>query len=397
MSGGQIATIAIPLLAVQQLDVGAVGMGVLAASASTAPLIFGLHAGVIADSFSRKRVMIVCHALRAILIMTVVALIWADALTLPLLSLIVLAVGALELVFFSCLTAVIPGLVPKDRLDGANSWVQGMENTAEVVGPGIAGVIIGRLGMTGALIANVATYIAAGALAATLPKESRKMPEERVHLLSGLRIIQRSHSLRGVAASSMFFNVFSGGFFALFILFLSRSVTLDAMQIGYVGSLGGAGGLAGAAVASKLIGVWGPGRILTLGYTVPGLGGLVIAAASLTDGVLRWIVAGAGLAVWSGFTVILIIAGVGIYQRSVDDSQLGRLNAAMRFLTWGVEPFGALAAGLAAAYFGVVAVLVVFAIGCACAGMFGMLWGIHRYVYPDEGEDVDAELEPRVV
>lgn len=393
MSGGQVAAIAIPLVAVDRLHAGSFGMGLLGASASFAPLVFGLHAGVVADTHSRKRIMIACHVLRAVLIAAAVALIWTDHLRMWALASIVFLIGALELFIFSALTAVVPSLVPSRHLDRANAWVQGMENTGEVVGPGLAGFVIARLGLVGALVVNLGGYLTAATIATRLPPRIHPPAEEKVHLLSGLRIIRDHRTLRGIAATSMFFNVFSGGFFALYILFLVRTLDLDAGRIGLVGMVGGLGGLLGAVLAPRLIGRLGPGRVLALGYTVPGLGGLVITTAEVAGRVPGWIVAGAGLAIWSCFVVILVVDGVGIYQRAVPDSHLGRLNSAMRFLTWGVEPLGAMAAGTFAAAFGLGPVMVTLAAGCAASGIVGACWGVHRYTHPVDAASTDDSYE----
>ena len=72
MFGDQVSSIALPLVAVLTLRAGPAQMGLLAALVWLPSLLFGLHAGVLADRFGHWRaLMIVADAGRAVLLASI--------------------------------------------------------------------------------------------------------------------------------------------------------------------------------------------------------------------------------------------------------------------------------------------------------------------------------------
>ena len=86
---------------------------------------------------------------------------------------------------------------------------------------------------------------------------------------------------------------------------------------------------------------------------------------------------GAGL-LYFGFGMLLVGFSATVYnvnqvsfrQRLCPDRLLGRMNATMRFVVWGVLPIGALLGGVLGAAFGLRTTLWVGALGQALAGIW---------------------------
>jgi hypothetical protein len=77
---------------------------------------------------------------------------------------------------------------------------------------------------------------------------------------------------------------------------------------------------------------------------------------------------------WSFCVVILLILDAALRQRLVPDAYLGRVSATSRFISWGVDPAGALIGGaLGASALGLRATLAVAAAGIALSGLWPLL------------------------
>lgn len=79
--------------------------------------------------------------------------------------------------------------------------------------------------------------------------------------------------------------------------------------------------------------------------------------------VVPWFTAAYGLVVYN-------VAQVSFRQAMCPDRMLGRMNASVRFLIWGIIPFGGLAGGALGEWVGVRGALLAAAVGMAS----GVLW-----------------------
>ena len=176
LAGAQITHFAIPLMAVLLLDADSWDMGLLAAAGSAATLVFGLSAGVLADSYERRNVMQWANVARALLLLAVPALWYLGQLGMWMLLAITFAVGALTLLFDSAMSAYLPRLVGKRHLAPANSWMEGSAAVGEVAGPGLAGVLVQTLGAPLAVLLDALSYLGSAIALRRLP---RAAPESR--------------------------------------------------------------------------------------------------------------------------------------------------------------------------------------------------------------------------
>src|ERR1700744_1349275 len=86
-SAEQIALAAAPIVAGLLLGVGEGQTGLLPTALTLPFILFAIPAGLLADRISRRWLMAGAEALRAAALVTILALIWLHALTLPLLAL----------------------------------------------------------------------------------------------------------------------------------------------------------------------------------------------------------------------------------------------------------------------------------------------------------------------
>jgi hypothetical protein len=134
-------------LAVTVLDAGgsATSLGLILGARILASVVFAPIAGVWVDRLPRKQVMIIADLFRAVVVFSMV---FVSAPTLPsyILGIAVLLVGIGDAFGASAAGAIMPSLVPEDKLPAANVARNIVVRTATILGPGIGGVSIFLLG-----------------------------------------------------------------------------------------------------------------------------------------------------------------------------------------------------------------------------------------------------------
>src|SRR3954454_2720084 len=139
--GTQISQFALPWL-VLDLSKSAASIGILNAISFLPYLLFALPAGVIADRWNRKTIMLVCDMARGLLVASVPVAYFAGWLTLWQLF----AVGALLrlfTIFFDVgYMACLPSLVERPLLPDANGKLEMTRTAAEPSGQPLAGTLV---------------------------------------------------------------------------------------------------------------------------------------------------------------------------------------------------------------------------------------------------------------
>ena len=121
-------------------------------------------------------------------------------LTFPLLLALVFAYGAFVAPYFGSQRALLAELVGDEALLGeATALLQAATRLTLVLGPTIAGVLIGAIGATSLLFVDAATYLFSFVVVATLVRGgAAAAPEHDEHrsLLAGTRFVARDRLLR---------------------------------------------------------------------------------------------------------------------------------------------------------------------------------------------------------
>jgi KDO2-lipid IV(A) lauroyltransferase len=125
--------------------------------ASAPVLLFAPISGVYADRFDRKKVMITCDVLRALLVASIPLV--AGASMIPV-YVVVFLVFTINRFFLSARSAVIPQVVADEHLMGANSLLNAATMSALVLGPLGGGLLVEKLGYKIGFLADSATYVA---------------------------------------------------------------------------------------------------------------------------------------------------------------------------------------------------------------------------------------------
>lgn len=143
--GSQMTAIAYPLL-VLALTGSPAKAGLVAFARLLGMALFALPAGLMADRWSRRRLMIGSYALRALVIGTLAVLVATDQIVFWMIPLIAFVEGSGAAVFSVAQAGALRAVVPKDQLPAAIAVVTGREAVVSLTAPPIGGALftIGR-------------------------------------------------------------------------------------------------------------------------------------------------------------------------------------------------------------------------------------------------------------
>ncbi|KQZ85490.1 MFS transporter [Microbacterium sp. Root166] len=379
--GAQITELAVPVLAVLLLNATEFQVGVLNAANVAAFLLVGLPAGAWIDRMRKRHVMIAADLVRAVAL-ALVPLLWVAGLLQMWQLIVIAAIVGIATVFFDVsYQSIVPSLVRPHQIAEANGKLQSSYEIANIAGPGFGGWLIGVITAPLAVLATAGTYvISAIALMFTRDREAVRPAEDRGPILreiwEGLHFVFTEKLLRRIVATTGTSNFFNTVSTTLLPLFLLRELGFSPAALGLIFSLASIGGLLGAIATPHIVKRIGEARaipISAIGFSI--VASLLPVAALVPEFAFPLLVAQFFV---GSFTVLLYnITQVTFRQRITPARLLGRMNASVRFVVWGVMPIAALLAGVLGAWLGVVPVMWIGAIGqlfSACFVVFAPFW-----------------------
>jgi predicted MFS family arabinose efflux permease len=358
--GSRITRTALPILAVLSIGAGADQVAILSAVGVAPGVLVGLAMGGRVDRQAKRPLLIAADLIRAGLLLTVPLAAWLGRLGMEQLYLVAGLCGAATTLFQIADNAYLPALIGKDRLIEGNSKLESTEAVAEIVGPGLGGVLVQAITAPLAIVFDSLSFLASASLLGAIRREeapgSGAVEGERPSLAHDIRIGLRAsigHPLVGPEFLVEALSAISNGFFlSLYTLYALRTLRLSPGTLGVVISVGGVGALAGAALAGRMsrrLGL-GPALIVCLGGAR--LAALLIPMARGPEWLALTCLVGhqlLGDALLMGYYVL----ATSLRQSVLPQEVLGRANATFHVAAGLLLPLGALIAGPIAAATGV--------------------------------------------
>ncbi len=370
--GTQVGGIALPLLAVSVLAADEFQMGLLATFENIAFLLVGLPAGAWVDRMSKRQVLIWGDVVRGLALLSLPAAWLLGVLSFPLVLVVATVVGVATVFFDVAYQSYLPSLVPSERISEGNAKLQVSASVAQVVGPGVGGVLVRLLGAPLVLLVDAISFL--GSVWFTLRIRHREEPPSRadrrplhVEIGEGLGFVLRQPLLRRIVATTAVGNLFHSVGGALLVLYAIRDLGVGEAGLGLALSIGAVGGLVGAFASGPLIRLLGEGRTIALSLvpTRPATALVPLAVGQSRPVAIAML--GVSGAVFGVGVVVYNVAQVSFRQRLCPRPLLGRMNASVRFVIWGTMPIGAFAGGVIGSELGVLTALWVGVVGQSLA------------------------------
>jgi MFS family permease len=325
--------------------------------------LFGPWAGTAADRHDRRRILIGVILIQALLATFVGWKVQTGTLLLWHLVSVGFAMGVTHAFEGPAYSALIPELVPKEKIARAFALDRSVFHTARITGPAIAGVAVAHFGLASAFYANALSFLGPLIILFTIPPRPRGTEAEeklrRTGFMDGWRHVRSdAPTFRMVLISAA--NAFFCTPFVIVMLtwYGKRTLGLSTGKVGWLMALAGVGAL----TSSVLLIVLPHSRrnaFMRLGAFISVLAMGLLARAP------GFALAAAGCLLLTLGLNFLYGIGNQIIQERAPDALRGRVSAVAALSFVAVIPFSGLMAGMLEKYCGMRTAIALCAAGYA--------------------------------
>jgi Na+/melibiose symporter-like transporter len=323
-------------------------------------LVVGPLAGVLVDRWDRRRTLVAVSLAEAAFLLPLLTVdgrgdLWVVYLVMA----VEASLGQLN---DPARNALVPALVGRDDLVGANALIGLNGNLARLAGSPLGGILVELSGLPGLVIGDAISFLLGAALLSLVRPRPLSPPTGPVsspgvvgEWVAGLRVVARDRGLRWGLVVDGLAAVAQGIFTVLFVLFVARELGGDGAEVGLLRGVQAIGGLVGGVLVVGLARRLEAGRLLGVSLLAFGLIDLAIWNGPVLT-TATWLYL--GLFAAAGIPGIAFLTGLtALVQERTDDAFLGRVFATYYGSFNGLTGVGMLLAGLLGDSLGVVAVL----------------------------------------
>jgi MFS family permease len=255
-TGAQMTWIALPWF-VLTTSGSATRMSVVLAAEAVGLALFGLLGLRLLNRVGARRTMIICDAARGPLMLVIPVLHWTGGLSFGVLTAVAFAIGALTAPHFSAQRIIIPELLGEDEhvVSQASALFQGAQRTTLLLGPPVAGVLIGVIGAPAVLLVDAATYVVSVAIVGLFvpPTEPVEVGEDDRGLRAGLRWVSSEPLIRAWRLALVVGDIAWQAIFIAFPVLVVARYDADAWIVGALFAAFGVGAVLGNTIAYRLV------------------------------------------------------------------------------------------------------------------------------------------------
>lgn len=380
-------------------------LGLVGFAGQVPVFLFAPFAGVIADRHNRRRIIIITQTLAMAQSLLLAALTLSGRITVGGVLALALVNGVINSFDMPTRQSFVAELVGRQDLMNAIALNSSMINSARIIGPAIAGIVVATLGEGLCFLLNGLSYIAviAGlfAIKVTAATTAERGGSVLGDLKEGFHFVARTRPIAALLLLVAFVSIAGMPYIVLMPIFADRVLGGGAGALGLLLGGAGVGALGGALSLASRDRVRGLGRVVAISVAVFGT---MLMLFSLS----RSLALSTILLVPIGFTLILqMSASNTLLQAMVPDRLRGRTMSFYSMSLMGMAPFGSLLAGAVAASLGAPATVAGGGALClAAAVLFSLkLPGLRRDALPMlvahgllQGEPLEpAATDPRAV
>jgi predicted MFS family arabinose efflux permease len=337
--GQWFQTIALAWLALTLTD-SAAFVGQIGFASGLPILCLSLPAGAMLDRFDRRRALLICQVLGALLAVTIALIIARGTIKPWHLFVAALLSGSLLAVAQPATQTLVPALVDHADLPNALALSSAGNSSTRIVGPSIAGVLIGAVGIAGCFFSQSFALLAAAGLTLLLRVPRGAAPGITLGsgLLDGLAFIRRDRNLVGMLLLAGTPALLAYPYIQMLPVIARDVLHLGPRGLGVLMAASGVGGLLGALTTATMSTRANKGRLtVVIGLVY----GVVLAAFALTPVAVP---AGAILLVSTFLGTMFYSLNQIMVQTYVREDMRGRVLGALA-LTVGLQPVGSLFVG----------------------------------------------------
>jgi MFS family permease len=345
----------------------------LVAFAQLGPLLlFSVVGGLLADTFDRRRILVVAQVVQLLGSLALAALVLGDDPSRVAIVAAVFVVGTGNAVNAPAWVAMVPDLAGRRNMAGAISLNSTQMNASRVVGPAVGGVLFAGIGAAAVFTLNAVTYlfVIASLLVVHPPPAvvDTSGPRGFRRLLGGFQVARHDRLVRRALVSLTVFSLLCLPFTGQMPTIAAENLGLRPKSLAY-GVLYATFGL-GAVLGAVSIGTFLAGRSKA---RIMRNGLAVFAVALAAFGLLRTAWPAYPLVLVIGFAYFATVTSLNtVLQQHLDDRVRGRVMSLWLMAFGGTVPLGLLIAGPVAEATSITVVLLYGAVVAA-----GLAWYAH--------------------
>ncbi len=383
--GTQIQTVALAWL-VYTLTGSAAALGVVGLARAVPIILLSMFGGTLADQVDRRRLLLVSQSVLAsfsALLAIFVSLGMANLAVLYGFAVVTAAASAFD---GPTRQAIIPALVPRDRLANALTINVLAQDTAAVFGPAVGGLVLAALGTSTAFFIDAASFMAVvAALIAMREHPPVPVVQRRglAALVDGLQFL-RERSILWQLMIIDFMATLLASTLGLLPVFAKTVLEIGPKGLGVLYSAPSAGAVVGAALFTMVPTPKHPGRVVAIAI---GCYGLALGMFGLSQ---SFIVALVLLSLAGGVDEVSRVMRHTVRQLATPDGFRGRIGAVAGIFSAGGPRLGDFQSGLVASLVGPRGAMVFGGGACMLMAASSLGWARSLWRYQGEEEAVHA-------
>jgi MFS family permease len=324
--------------------------------------------GTVADRWKRHHIIVATQSIMMVLAFILAGLTLGRVVEVWHIMMLAALLGATNAFDIPARQAFVVEMVGKAEMTNAIALNSSLFNGARIVGPAIAGVLVGVLGEGWCFFINAVSYIAviAGLLMMHMPgRPSLPQPESAIaHIVEGFRYVARTRPIRVLLLQLGIVSLVGMPYAVLMPVFAAHILHSGALGLGTLMGATGVGALAGAFSLAMRQGVRGLGRWIAISTASFGVSLAVFALS-------RWFWLSALALVPVGFAFMVQMAASNtLIQSMVPDELRGRVMSVYSMMFMGMAPLGALSAGALASHLGAPVTVMLGGLVSVGSGLF---------------------------
>jgi hypothetical protein len=367
---GQMTVVAV-LYQVWELTRSPLWTGAIGVATAVPTIVLGLLGGTLADTFDRRRVVLLTSAGAVVAAVLLAAQAMAGIGSAALVLALVAVQTSGTALGFASRRAFLPRLLPQRQVSAGVALDILAFQVAMLVGPAVAGVVLARWGLGWTYAVDAAAILFSLYGVARLPSMRPEGGSTRAGLRAtgeGLAFLWPRPALRGVLATDLAATVLAIPV-ALFPVINQERFGGDPHTLGLFLTAIAVGGLASGLLSGAVTGTTRPGAVM-LGAA--GVWGAALAGFGLVDGLVATLTC---LAIAGAADSVSVISGGALVQLETPDGFRGRISSAQYAVGAGGPGLGDARAGLVAGLVSASAAAV--SGGLACVLAVAVIAGTH--------------------
>src|SRR4051812_40835432 len=332
-----------------ELTGSAFDLGLLGLAQFGPMLVLTVFVGHVADRYDHRIILLLCQATEGVAAAILVYATATGRLGTPVIYLVVAVVGSARAFEIPTMAAIITSLVPRAVVPRAMAWFASANQTGQIVGPSLGGLLY-LLGPTTVYGVTIVLWGLGGFMLSLMrvePVPRSTEPFSLPSLLGGFRFVRGDRIILGTLSLDMF-AVFLGGATALLPIFARDILLTGPWGLGLLRSAPAIGALTMSIILARRPLTLPVGRVLFSVLTIYGL-----AVTCFAFSTVLWL-SMVALAFMGAADVVSVVIRFSLVQLRTPPQMRGRVSAVNGLFTGTSNQLGDFRAGVMGALFGAV-------------------------------------------